>query len=314
MPMKRNKKKTSYKAFGLNILSDVQLPELFKPDQEERVDIVIESSDLTELWYDLSGSQQKILTKKNLFMFQFPNVATYVVQDGKKIIVSSMGGADEDQVRLYILGTCMGALLMQRKILPLHGSAVAINGKAYAFVGEQGAGKSTLAAAFLERGYKLLSDDVIGVSLNEEGIPQVTPSYPQQKLWEDCLGHFDMETSHYRPLFERETKFSVPVHDQFLDKPLPLEGVFELVKKGNCSGKVELHPIQKLERLHTLFNHTYRNYLIQRFGLMEWHFQFLTRFVNKIDLAQLQRPESGFTANELLSIVLNQINRERLSV
>ena len=38
----------------------------------------------------------------------------------------------------------MGALLMQRKILPLHGSAIAIDGKAYAFVGDSGAGKSTL--------------------------------------------------------------------------------------------------------------------------------------------------------------------------
>ena len=37
---------------------------------------------------------------------------------------------DEDIIRLYILGTCMGAILMQRKILPLHGSAIAINGKA----------------------------------------------------------------------------------------------------------------------------------------------------------------------------------------
>ena len=57
----------------------------------------------------------------------------------------------------------MGAILMQRKILPLHGSAIAIDGKAYAIVGDSGAGKSTLASAFLKRGYQLLSDDVITV-------------------------------------------------------------------------------------------------------------------------------------------------------
>ena len=60
-----------------------------------------------------------------------------------------------------------GALLMQRKILPLHGSAVAIDGKAYAIVGDSGAGKSTLASAFLNKGYQLLSDDVIAVSLSQ---------------------------------------------------------------------------------------------------------------------------------------------------
>ena len=62
----------------------------------------------------------------------------------------------------------MGAILMQRKILPLHGSAIAIDGKAYAIVGDSGAGKSTLASAFLNKGYQLLSDDVIAVSLSKK--------------------------------------------------------------------------------------------------------------------------------------------------
>ena len=52
------------------------------------------------------------------------------------------------------------------------------------FVGDSGAGKSTLASAFLNRGYQLLSDDVIPVSLSQNHIPMVTPSYPQQKLWQ----------------------------------------------------------------------------------------------------------------------------------
>ena len=77
---------------------------------------------------------------------------------------------DEDVIRLYILGTCMGAILMQRKILPLHGSAIEIDGKAYAIVGDSGAGKSTLASAFLKQGYQLVSDDVIAVSLSQENL------------------------------------------------------------------------------------------------------------------------------------------------
>ena len=38
----------------------------------------------------------------------------------------------------YLLGTCMGTILMQRKILPLHGSAIEIEGKVYAIVGDSG--------------------------------------------------------------------------------------------------------------------------------------------------------------------------------
>ena len=106
-----------------------------------------------------------------------------------------MNGSNEDEIRLYILGTCMGAILLQRKILPLHGSAIAIDGKAYAIVGDSGAGKSTLASAFLKRGYQLLSDDVIPVTLNHANVPIVTPAYPQQKLWLESLNHFGMEST-----------------------------------------------------------------------------------------------------------------------
>ena len=104
---------------------------------------------------------------------------------------------------------------MQRKVLPLHGSVVAINGKAYAFIGDSGVGKSTLASAFLAKGYELLSDDVIAVSLNQENCPIINPSYPQQKLWQESLNAFGMETSQYRPVYQRETKYAIPVVSKF---------------------------------------------------------------------------------------------------
>ena len=34
-----------------------------------------------------------------------------------------------------------------------------------------------------------------------------------------------MEATNYRPLFERETKYAVPVNSQFFTEPLPLAGV-----------------------------------------------------------------------------------------
>ena len=47
-----------------------------------------------------------------------------------------------------------GCNIDAKKNFPLHGSAIAIDGKAYAIVGDSGAGKSTLASAFLKKGYQ----------------------------------------------------------------------------------------------------------------------------------------------------------------
>jgi hypothetical protein len=301
--------KLLYKAFGLSVLSDIQFPELvIMREQVEMIDIEIKIEDLTSLYFELSDEPNKFVVKENLVMFQISDIAIFSIQEGKIITVSPMREADRDQIRLLILGTCMSSLLMQRKIFPLHGSAVAINGKAYAFIGDSGAGKSTLASGFLREGYKLLSDDVIAVSLSkDESSPFVTPSYPQQKLWQDSLSTFGMDPNDYRSIFGRETKYTVPVSSKYFTTPLPLAGVFELVKSENK--EIEMRKIEKLESISTLFKHTFRNFLLQDLGLMDWHFHTSAEILNTIDLFQLQRPYSESSVTQLVSVILNTINK-----
>ncbi|MED3866646.1 aldolase [Priestia megaterium] len=300
--------KTAYKAFGLTVSCELPLPELPQAGVEGgAADVVIKKSDLFALWSEKSVPNEDFIIQENLVMFHIPETAIFLIENGNKILFSPMEGAQEDELRLYILGTCMGTVLLHRKILPLHGSAIAIDGKVYAIVGESGAGKSTLASAFLKRGYQLLSDDVIPVAVTDENVPVVIPAYPQQKLWIESLNEFEMESSDYQPIIDRETKFAIPVQSQFADEPLPLAGVFELVKTDQ--DEIELHSIQKLERFYTLFTHTYRNFFVQKSGLMDWHFSTLAKIVNKIELYQLRRPTSRFTAHDLTDLILTTLNK-----
>lgn len=298
--------KVMYTAFGLHVQSEILLPEITQwigtqdiVDVEITVDNVLVRRDE---WVDINSY---FSMKEKEILFHVPDVATFFIKDGKQIIVNPEADANEDQIRLYLLGTCMGVILLQRKILPLHGSVIAIDGKAYAFVGDSGAGKSTLASAFLNQGYQILTDDVIPVQLNEENIPIVIPSYPQQKLWQESLDQFGVDSNQYRPLFARETKFSVPVESKFYREPLPLAGVFELIKTND--DEIEVHSIEGLNRIHTLYYHTYRNFLIEPMGLMDWHFKASARLVEKMDFYQLRRPISRFTANDLQALILETI-------
>ncbi|TFE22647.1 HPr kinase/phosphorylase [Cohnella luojiensis] len=301
-----------YKAFGFRVASEMTLPELPElqdiGDGKEPADIVITIADLSEEWSRLALPNRKTFVIENRVMFQIADTATYCILNGKSIIVSPMKGADEDRIRLYILGSCMGALLFQRRVLPLHGSAVAIDGKAYAFIGDSGAGKSTLASAFLQRGSPLVSDDVIAVSLSPDQAPWVTPSYPQQKLWQESLDGLGMERTLYRPIFQRENKFTVPVPALFYPEPLPLAGVFELIKSDKDS--IQIQKIRNLERLSILYQHTYRNSYISRLGLMEWHLGMTAKMTNKLEVFRLQRPISGFTAPDLVSLILTTLDKE----
>jgi hypothetical protein len=301
--------KVVYKCFGFNVLSDFPLPEL-PPlnEQKYEADIQIKKGDLWNKWNELAGSKEKFVVKRNLFMFMVSKTAIFCVENGREITISPFKGANEDKLRLFILGSCMGALLLQRKILPLHGSAIAKNGKAYALIGDSGAGKSTLASLLMGKGYSILSDDVIAISLSGKNVPFVIPSYPQQKLWQESLDVLGMEIDQYKPLFEREAKFAVPVTSQYLDESLPLAGIFEIVKTQ--SGKIELIQQYGIEKLHTLFNHTYRNILIPRMDLIEWHFDISAKLGNNTNIFQLRRPFSELTVQQLSSLVLNTIDLE----
>lgn len=302
------KQKTLYKAFGFNVLSDIFLPELPKIEYKDEADILIEYKRLTSIWEELSEESQYFVLKKDLILFRLPEKAIFMIKNGNEIYYYPMNNTTEDQIRLYLLGTCMGAILMQRKVLPLHGSAIAIGGKAYAIVGDSGAGKSTLASAFLKRGYQLISDDVIPVTLNQENIPMITPAYPQQKLWQESLDQFKMESSQYRPIIERESKFAIPVLNQFASRPLPLSGVFELIKTENDD--IQFNRINNLQSLHTLFHHTYRNFFIVPLGLMDWHFNMTAKMCERISLFQIRRPVSRFSALDLVEIILSTVKKE----
>ncbi|AYA77622.1 aldolase [Bacillus sp. Y1] len=296
-----------YRAFGLNIISDIYFPELTQVTEKYGdIDIIIRfdySSKLREVFKE--SSLFCIVKDKKVFI-RVPNIAYFSIESGSKIICTPIGSIKENQIRLYLLGTCMGALLLQRKIIPLHGSVVEINKKAYGVVGESGAGKSTLAATLLNQGYRLLTDDIIPVTL-ESGIPMVLPSYPQQKLWKESLDALKVSSDQYQPIFDRENKFLIPLHSKFYDEQIPLAGIFELVTGAE---EVTLRPLNKLEQIKKLFEHTFRSFLVERLDLLEWHFNITTTLANSTMMYQLTRPESRFTTKELSDLILEVAQKE----
>ena len=112
--------------------------------------------------------------------------ARYFVADGSRIVVQPEEGASSRNVRLFLLGSAFGLLLHQRGLLPLHANAVEIDGRAVAFAGGPGAGKSTLAAWFSDRGFALIADDVAVIDF-EGKTPIIQPGLPRLRLWERAI-------------------------------------------------------------------------------------------------------------------------------
>lgn len=298
--------KNVYHAFGLVISSEIFIQELIPVNNNRKVDVVIEKADLYLIWLEQFEEDDFYKIKPNQLMLHIPEVAIFCIENGNKIIVSPFNENTEDEIRLYLLGTCMGALLMQRKIIPLHGSAIEIDGKAYAILGDCGAGKSTLAKAFLNRGYKLLTDDVIAITFSDKQEAFAMPSYPQQKLWMESLNHFQLESNQFKPLIDRETKFAIPADvSQFINEKLPLAGMYELFITEN--EEISITQVTNMNRFYTVFNQTFRNFFLEELGLMEWHFETSAKLVSQVPIYKIERPRAIFTVYDLTELILSTI-------
>lgn len=296
-----------YKAFGLSIDSEIPFTELTLQHQTDfrNADITIKQEELANLNINLTEKEFGFLIQDREVIYKFLDVAVFSIQEGKKILIYPLKEYREDVARSVILGTCMGIILLQRKILPLHGSAFYKEGKVYAIIGDSGVGKSTLASVFLKLGYGLMTDDVIAITFSQSNEPIVIPSYPQQKLWETSLQEFNMDPSNYTSLFKRERKYAVPLTSTFIDYPSPLAGLYEL-KKGH-EKELRIEQVNGLERLSMLYKNTYRNLVIPQLNLLHWHLEVSTRLVQSVEMNRITRPPEPFTAFDIADLILNQI-------
>ncbi|SDO00195.1 HPr kinase/phosphorylase [Alkalicoccus daliensis] len=304
--MEKTLQKIAYQAFGLNIFSSFPLKGM-KEAAFDMMDVFIERKDLAAEWEEKAAPGTHFVFDPVRVLFKIDDAGIFAVERGVLIEFHPFISTSESKIRLYLMGSCMGILLMQRNILPMHGSALNIYGKAVIITGDSGAGKSTTAAALMKKGCRLISDDVIPVHWETE-TPKIFPAYPQQKLWKKSLDAFGIKDNNFEPVIEREEKFNVPVVDQFENKPLPVGGIFELICSDNKN--INVTRISGLSGIELLYKNTYRNFFIAPCGWEEWHFQAMVKLAAAADIHSIQRPKETFTAEEIASYILREMKGE----
>lgn len=96
--------------------------------------------------------------------------------------VSLEAGARDGPLTATLLGPALVLALALRGVFCLHAAAVARGGRAVAFLGASGHGKSTLAAGLDRSGaWRRIADDVLPVAFSADR-PWALPAFPQLKL------------------------------------------------------------------------------------------------------------------------------------
>lgn len=95
---------------------------------------------------------------------------------------------DPAEEALWLNGSVYAAVASINGFMPIHASAVAYQGRVYAFTGPSGAGKSTLIAALGAMGLPMFCDDTLVLDLSNPAQIVCLPGHKRLKLSAEAIG------------------------------------------------------------------------------------------------------------------------------
>jgi hypothetical protein len=205
----------------------------------------------------------------------------------------------------YLLGPIMGFVLLLRGTICLHASAIVIGKQAIALLGPAGSGKSTTAAAFANRGYGILAEDV--VSLSERGTTFcVEPGYPCIRLWPHSVEAL-YGTSHELPkLTPTWDKCFLDLSQErytFHEQSLPLAAVYLLAARSEDPAAPYVQRLSQAQALMSLVANTYATNLMDR-EMRAYEFGLLSRLAGEIPVRQITPSDNAEHLGHLCDTII----------
>ena len=300
---------TAYRLAGLRITSDLPLPGLAPRRGEISIgdEIVIRRASVPESLSSVDVAFPEGQCNENELLLNIPEVARYLLRGGNEILVDQARASSDGDVCAYILGTLFGVLCHQRGIPPLHASAIDVADGCVAFVGEAGAGKSTLAAALAARGHQVIADDVCFLQLSDKGDVQAWPGVNRIRLWEDAMAILGC----YGPEAERElrgwNKYLIPVRPPRNPlEPRRLRRVYEL-RATPDGGAASVTRLQGAAAIEVLMQNVYRLGLAEYMGYKPAAFVVCAAAARDVPVFRFSRPFGFSTLREGIECLENHL-------
>ncbi|HET9428505.1 MAG TPA: hypothetical protein VFO69_09125 [Allosphingosinicella sp.] len=243
--------------------SEIPLPELRAFEGQAAPDLVIRRGAVQSL--DAMPGLNVLPDEEALLVI--PEVGRYLMREGQEMIVESDPAGSDRNLRLYLLGSAFAAILHQRGLLPLHANSILVDGRAIGFMGHPGAGKSTMAACFHDRGFGILSDDVCVVGSG----PMAFAGIPRLRLWREALEASGRSVDGYEMSFDDMDKYNVPIEgDVRGPEQAPLSHLYLLDDAGG-SDKSSIIQLRGSAAVEALVANTYRGAYVPLMGRTEAH-------------------------------------------
>lgn len=294
-----------YRHYGLNMRSEIALPNLPAGDPAAPIDVAIRYGAIPPERPAGKGDYQNWYAGPDGLVFHGFGIGRMRISGGSAITLDPGPGVGDPAIVSILLGTGMSALLLQRRILPMHACSIATADGAILFMGRSGAGKSTLLAGLIAAGWTMLADDVTGVRIDDAGRPIAIPAFPALRLWTDSIAQLDLHDRVHMRVRDDIEKFYVRA-PRFHADPMPVRAVVLL--GSNNAAAPSVRPIAMSDRVEALGRYVHRKKFVRAFGIHAWAFDALVTFASAVDMRAISRPALGATPEQMTRFVMDQFD------
>jgi len=236
------------------------------------------------------------------YFSQMPDASSYVCWDDVGEVLISKNGelitcrpfpqTESESFHVYLLGQALSFALVKRGFEPVHASAVAVGDQAIAFIGDCGLGKSTLAAAFLQAGHRLLTDDLLLLQTRTRAIVAF-PGPARIKLFPKVARKFLADASSGVPLNPKTQKQIIPLNDsQVCSEAMPLAAIYVLALPNKAQdNSVRITSLTQREAFVRLLENTFNRVIFDPDRLRR-HFDAAQALANVMPIRKLSYPRS----------------------
>ncbi|WP_044915207.1 hypothetical protein [Butyrivibrio sp. WCE2006] len=323
-----------YSLYGLIIESEVEFMQLNevsstqKNSREVQVDAVVRQCECEDEVIKYLTEHDSLKRKYEIgldYACFFNMGGYYVIKNGREIIFQTANDYTPERVAVWLLGYCMAILLLQRRILAIHCSAVT-DGENGAFLisGEMGAGKSSLTRKLIEKGFKMMADDVAAVKLEavqeckqddnkladrgnnitKEAI--VYSAFPYQKLCRNEVESRNLNLDELLYIDETKDKFLVPAKNVFIDTPQKLKFMVYLVAAD--SKELSVHKLTGFDQLMAVKNNLFLHRLCGAWENEKDVLELCIGIAGNCPVYLIVRPREGFYQDRIAEKVIDIFN------
>jgi hypothetical protein len=268
-----------YQMFGISFRSEIPLS---FPEQSTGVaDITLKLA--SAQWFENAsggarpspegvGWYERVVCRNGSDYLRWPGLFEFLVSpDGRTIACRPLENSSAESFQSYLLGQVLSYALIKQGHEPLHATAIVIDGAAVAFLGASGQGKSTLAAAFLSAGCRLLTDDLL-VIRDVGGVLCGFPGPPRIKLFPGAARRFLPDEASLARMNPDSNKFIIGLPPKYVHPTTaPVRACFIL--DGLDDGKLQITTLSGAPSCMALLGATFNKRLV---GAARLQRQFVT--------------------------------------